>query len=345
MNLEKRIEAFSLLGDILRAGINESEQMQSGPLHSLINSQIFVNPWFTPGNVRMALGSIAQELTSENLIRWTSYYPELSNHTEKKTIGVIMAGNIPLVGFHDFLSVLISGNRIIAKTSSKDSELLKFITGIICNKYPGFLNDIIFTEGILTGFDAIIATGSGNSSRYFDYYFGKFQNIIRRNRNSVAIIDGTETDAELTNLGIDIFSYFGLGCRNVSKLFVPYDYDFDRLIAQWSDYENIVNHNKYANNYDHNKALFLVNRDKFLDKGFILLKENSGLSSPVSVLYYEKYENIENVLQHIDLMQENIQCIVGHNNVPFGEAQFPELWNYADGIDTIEFMLKLKTGV
>jgi hypothetical protein len=371
MTLNNRIEAFSCLGNILRTGINNLTHAESGEffsinnptvshyegdykklaivrddysvkLQSLINNQVTVNTWFTPENVKMSIGSIANELTEENLVKWISSYPLLKQTGKKKTIGVVMAGNIPLVGFHDFLSVIISGNRILSKTSSKDSELIKLISDILCDQYPELKNDIVFTEDRIDGFDAIIATGSGNSSRYFDFYFRKYPNIIRKNRNSLAIIDGTETDAELERLGVDIFSYFGLGCRNISKLYVPLNYDFDKMIKRWTRFGKIINHNKYANNYDHNKAVFLVNREKFLDKGFLLLKEESGLSSPVAVLHYEYYKNTHDIVEQIDLMRERIQCIIGHDYMAFGQAQAPPLWNYADGIDTIEFLIKLK---
>lgn len=280
MNLKQRIEAFSYLGSVLRGGLKEAETQENA------------NPWFTPANVIMSVEAIANELTEENLTVWTSAYPALNDNAAKKAIGVVMAGNIPLVGFHDFLSVLITGNRIIAKTSSKDSQLLKLIAQILCEKYPEFSDDILFTEDQIKGFDAIIATGSGNSSRYFEYYFGKYPNIIRKNRNSIAVITGNETNHELEMLGKDIFSYFGLGCRNVSKIFIPENYDFDILIKSWKPYEYVVNHNKYANNYDHNKAVYLVNREKFLDAGFVLLKEDTDISSPISVLYYEYYKKI-----------------------------------------------------
>ena len=196
---------------------------------SLIDKQQKVNPWFTPENVRTALKAIADELTEENLIKWTNAYPELKENINPLKAGVIMAGNIPLAGFHDFLSVLISGNNLIAKTSSKDSELIVQISEILCSINPGFRDKIEFTEGTLSNFDAVIATGSDNSSRYFDYYFGKYPNIIRKNRNSIAIIEGDETDDELEGLGTDIFSYFGLGCRNVSKIYLPKGFDISNF--------------------------------------------------------------------------------------------------------------------
>ena len=340
MNLDKRIKAFAGLGEALRKGLMGAEVSISVRLNDLISTQHFKNQWFTPDNVRMALEAIAASLTEENIIKWTSAYPDLDKNREPVTIGVIMAGNIPLVGFHDFLSVLITGNNIIAKTSSKDSELILFISEILCRINPEFRDKVSFTEGFLTGFDGIIATGSNNSSRYFEYYFGRYPNIIRKNRNSIAVIEGDETDSELQGLGTDIFSYFGLGCRNISKIFIPRGYDLSKLIINLEAHSQIVNHSKYANNYDFSKAIYLINRIAFLDTGYLLLKEDSGLSSPVAVLYYEYYESPEKVTEIIHKINGKIQCITGKKHIPPGRAQMPDLWDYADGIDTIDFMLK-----
>jgi hypothetical protein len=291
-------------------------------------------------NVKKAITAISDELTLENLKNWTGNYPMLNERTVPLRVGLIMAGNIPLVGFHDFLSVLISGNNLIAKTSSKDNELIRFISNMLCDINPLFSERIEFTEGTLQNFDIVIATGSDNSSRYFEYYFGKYPNIIRRNRNSIAIIEGDETAAELENLGTDIFSYFGLGCRNVSKIYCPEGYDLKKMCEHWNSFSEVIAHSKYANNYDFNKAVYVVNRESFHDTGYLLLKEDLRLSSPVSVLYYEYYESQDAVRQQTENLKEKIQCIVGRGNIPFGKAQSPHLWDYADGIDTIEFLLK-----
>jgi hypothetical protein len=346
MNLKERIESFTLLGEFLRNSLNVSQTTNEGNgrerslLDTLIDNQHKMNPWFTPDNVRRAIAAIAEELTEENLTIWTNSYPRLSEKTNPAKIGVIMAGNIPLVGFHDFLSVLITGNRIIAKTSSKDSDLITFIGNTLCSINQCFKDKIEFQEGILTGFDAIIATGSDNSSRYFEYYFGKYPHIIRKNRNSIAIIEGDESDDEIEALGSDIFSYFGLGCRNVSKVFLPKGYDFIKLTKNWDNFTGVNTNIKYANNYDFNKAVYLVNKEVFHDTGYLLLKEERKISSPVSVLYYEYYDSQDAVKQQTELLKEKIQCVIGRHGIPFGKAQSPHLWDYADGIDTIEFLLK-----
>jgi hypothetical protein len=348
MDLEERIKSFALLGEILRNSLNGGfmTKFETGPdlslLKTLIDNQYKHNPWFTPENVKRAITAIAEELTEDNLIKWTNAYPGLKEQKNPLRVGVLMAGNIPLVGFHDFLSVLITGNNLMVKTSSKDFELINYISNILCDIKPEFRKRIEFTEATLTNFDAIIATGNDNSSRYFDYYFGKYPNIIRKNRNSIAIIEGDETDDELEGLGTDVFSYFGLGCRNVSKIYVPAGYDPAALLTHWKNFSEVIGHSKYANNYDFNKAVYLVNKEAFHDSGFVLLKEETKISSPVSVLYYEYYESQYAVKQQAELLKEKIQCVIGKHNIPFGKAQWPHPWDYADGIDTIEFLLKKK---
>jgi hypothetical protein len=340
MNLEERIESFSDLGEILRNSIDGEGGSFGGLINDLINNQEKYNQWFTPANVRMAVKAIADELTLENLKTWTNSYPALNENIEPICVGVIMAGNIPLVGFHDFITVLISGNKIVAKTSSKDAELIVHLSNILCSVNPGFQNKIRFTDGILSDFNAVIATGSDNSSRYFEYYFGKYPHIIRKNRNSIAILDGNETDKELEDLGSDIFSYFGLGCRNVSKIYLPEGYDVHIMIKNWTKYSDVIMHSKYANNYDYNMAIYLVNKEKFLDTGYMLLKESTELSSPVSVLYYDFYNSEEKLAIQMNKIRDKVQCIAGKNYIPFGKLQFPKLWDYADNIDTLDFLLK-----
>jgi hypothetical protein len=342
MTLAERIESFSGLGQILRDYLDGKKGKYKDPLEKLVADQQFRNGWFTPGNVEMALKAIAGELTHDKLTKWTGKYPALGEQARPENIGVIMAGNIPLVGFHDFLSVLITGNRVIARTSSKDPDLIVFIGEMLGDINPSFRNCITFTTGLLKDFDAVIATGSNNTSRYFQYYFGRYPHIIRRNRNSIGIIEGNETGEELSGLGTDVFSYFGLGCRSISKIYVPESYDVKALAESWSVHGNLVEHNKYANNYDYSKAVFIVNKYDFIDTGFLLCRMEKSLASPVAVLHYEYYKSLANVCQETEGMKDKIQCIAGRGNTPFGKAQMPELWDYADGIDTIEFLLKKK---
>lgn len=342
MTLKERIKSFAELGLLLNESLQEEKGVYAMKMNQLIDRQQFINSWFTPDNVRFSLRSIASELNYENLARWTGAYPFSVNETNPVRVGLIFAGNIPLAGFHDFLSVLISGNYLISKTSSKDPDLIPFLGEILCSINPGFSKAIEFAEGTLTGFDAVIATGSNNSARYFEYYFGKYPHIIRKNRNSIAIIGGDESGPELENLGKDIFTYFGLGCRNISKIYIPEDYDLNFLTSKWESYSYCINHSKYANNYDFNKAVYLVNRQKFIDTGYMLLKEDTSLSSPVSVLNFEYYSSYEKLKRETELLNNRVQCIVSRENTPFGEAQLPHLWDYADGIDTLEFLLKIR---
>ena len=258
-----------------------------------------------------------------------------------------MAGNIPLVGFYDFLSVLITGNILIAKLSSGDNTLLKKIGEVIVAIDSDFQDKIYFVDK-LENFDAVIATGSNNSARYFNYYFGKYPHIIRKNRNSVAIINKNDTAKELNELGKDVFQYFGLGCRNVSKLYFPIDYPINQFFeAIFEDYQHVIQNNKYANNYDYNKAVYLLASHQLLDNDFLLLKEDKSLTSPVGVLNYEYYSDIKKLDKELNEMKEQLQCVVSSKNTPvdslaFGTTQAPQLNDYADGIDTVQFLIDLE---
>jgi hypothetical protein len=336
MDLKDRIAAFSELGKQL-SGLSSEERF------FLMDSASQKNSWFTNQSVQLALNGLQTFLNTEKLRQWTGEY-KLSR-AEPKVIGIAMAGNIPLVGFHDFLSVLIAGHSIKAKLSSQDSVLLPFITDKLLAIEPSFKENIEFAEQ-LKQVDAVIATGSDNTSRYFEYYFRKIPHIIRKNRSSCAVILGEESEAELTPLGKDVFAYFGLGCRNVSKIFVPHEYDFKTLLDSWEMYSEIINHHKYVNNYDYQKSILLVNGVPFLDNGFLLVTEHAALVSPISVLFYENYKDQDDLHQKINLQKEKIQCIVSakgwyEHSVPFGGAQYPELWDYADNVDTLKFLNEL----
>jgi hypothetical protein len=258
---------------------------------------------------------------------------------------LVLAGNIPLVGFHDFICVLLSGHKVQIKTSSNDQMLLPFLANYITSIEPALLNYIHFSEGKLIDFDAVIATGSNNTSRYFEYYFKDKPSIIRKNRNSVAVLNGSETKADFEALGEDIFRYFGLGCRNVSKIFVPKGYIFDAFFEGIFKYQDVIHYEKYANNYDYNKAVFLMSNFKLLDNEFLTIKEDTSYASPISSVFYEFYENLEEIKSKLENDSDQIQCVVSKNlidnSIPFGKTQKPELWDYADNVDTIAFLMKI----
>lgn len=353
MTLAERKTAFVELGKFLGQFSAENTTPKEGVQHNdlffdnfsnLIELSQSHNRWFTKDEVYFALQSWADALTIDNLDKWLSNYN--LDTVEPKTIGLILAGNIPLVGFHDLISVVITGHKALVKTSSNDQHLLPFLAKYLIAVEPRLENAVTFTEQKLEGFDAVIATGSNNTARYFEYYFKDKPSIIRKNRNSAAILTGNESKEELIGLGEDIFRYFGLGCRNVSKLFVPKDYDFTPFWEAIYEYRDIIHYEKYANNYDYNKAVFLMSNFKILDNGFLTIKEDSSYSSPISSVFYEFYENTDAIKQRIETDKELIQCIVSNidgidGKVAFGDTQKPQLWDYADGVDTIAFLSKI----
>lgn len=252
-----------------------------------------------------------------------------------------MAGNLPLVGFHDYLSILISGHQVLAKLSSDDAVMLPILHKMLSVFEPEMADRAIFTQGQLKGFDAIIATGSDNTARYFEYYFGKYPNIIRKNRSGIAILNGKESDKKLKRLSVDITAYFGLGCRSVSKLYVPRNYEFKRLFEILEENVHLSLHHKLFNNYEYNKAIYLVNSEKHFDIGFLLFKEDTAMSSPISVIYYEEYSDLKILKENLALRNNEIQCVIGDGDIPFGQSQHPNLNDYADGVDTIAFLKSL----
>ncbi|WP_438711909.1 acyl-CoA reductase [Aquimarina muelleri] len=352
MLLNDRVNAFSELGKFLSQFKTTGYEKVNSVLcnqdffeemSQKIDTAVHHNGWFTKENILFSLKQWGNALTKENLDNWLSSYSLTKN--KAKTIGTIMAGNIPLVGFHDFLSVLISGNKILVKQSSNDNQLLPFLSTYLIAIEPRFKDRISFTFDKLKSFDAIIATGSDNTSRYFEYYFSKVPNVIRKNRNSVAVLTGSETKEELQALGEDIFRYYGLGCRSVSKIMIPKNYKFDLFFEAMYDYHDIMNSAKYANNYDYNKAVYLMSNYKLFENGFLMLKEDESYASPIATLFYEKYESIDLLIKKIEKDKEKIQCIVGNSFlsgcIEFGQTQNPMLSDYADGIDIIEFLTKI----
>ncbi len=357
LNTHRKIDAFATLGTLL-AAVDQEDKIKDidNPallesvtrLMHLIDSVQQQNGWFTPHYVKHALKSLGESLQRKKLEKWVSMYStELDTFSTPKRVAVIMAGNVPAVGFHDFLSVLISGHRILAKLSSDDDKLLPAIADVLTAIEPAFEEQITFTTELLKDFDAVIATGSNNSSRYFEYYFGKYPHIIRKNRNGVALLTGMESQEELNGLADDVFLYYGMGCRNVARLFVPLDYDFNPLLEVLSTRKEVIDNSKYFNNYEYNKAIFLVNSVNHFDAGNILLTENSQYASPVSVLHYSYYQTPEILKNEIMVNSHQIQCVVTHldfplNKIDFGHTQSPELWDYADGVDTLEFLLSIQ---
>jgi len=335
-NKNRLITVFSELGTRLTA---PNEQ-----LSEVINSERHYNAWFTPESVLQAVTSIGKMLGPKQLTEWLDMYPTDQTCNAKK-IGLILAGNIPMVGFHDVLCVLASGHHALIKASSQDARLIKHVLQMLVDIDSSFAERYSFVER-LEKFDAVIATGSNNTSRYFDYYFGKVPNIIRKNRNSVSVLTGNETSKQLFALGHDIFDYYGLGCRNVSKLLVPEGYSFNFFFESIEPYQPIINHHKYNNNYGYNKSIYLVNSDKHFDNGFLLLKEDQRLTSPLAVLFYEYYKDLSSVQSLLQTDRDKIQCIVSSaplaietQIVDFGKSQQPALWDYADGIDTMAFLM------
>ena len=334
MNLKERIYLFSSLGNLIAD--NDNPKIITS-FHQIKTS----NPWFTDENISLSLSSVSKMLNEEALIDWTSKYDFKPTLNEKKVF-IIMAGNLPLVGFHDFLSVLISGNVAVVKLSSKDNILPRILIELmisIDSRISEFIN--IVDNIIDLNVDAVIATGSDNSSKYFDYYFKGFKSIIRKNRRSIAILDGSEAESQLESLADDVFSYFGLGCRSVSKVYIPVDYDLNKLFKSFFKYNPIINHIKYANNYDYNKTIYLMNKEKLLDNGFVIFKEDRSIQSPVATIFYEYYSSRDNLNNYIKSNRNLFQCIVSNKDIPFGQSQFPKLTDYADQKDTIEFLLSI----
>lgn len=352
LGLSQRINSFAQLGEFLTDYFKEQSlaktQSKDLPSHQELDAAIEkayrLNSWFIPENQEFALKAWAKTLNKQSLEAWTSKY-DLNTPQNPKTVAVVMAGNIPLVGFHDVLSVLISGHKALLKLSSNDTVLIPFLTKVLIAINPLWEGYITFSDGQLTAYDAVIATGSNNSARYFEHYFSGHPNIIRKNRNAVAVLSGDESEAQLANLGEDIFRYFGLGCRNVSKAYVPKDFDLDRIFKALYPWNHLLEIKKYENNYDYNKTVFLMSQFDFLENGFFMLKQDESFSSPIACLFYERYESVEALKEILSQKDDEIQCIVGTiegvNGLEFGQAQCPKLSDYADGVDTLEFLLKL----
>ena len=343
MNINERIEIISDIGEFLKNYLDEKYDNKKDDnlieFEKVIKKAQSNNSWFTDENIKINLTYWSKKLIKTNLNQWLSKYN--LKDTSRKNIAIIMAGNIPLVGFHDFICVFLAGHNSIIKLSSNDKYLIPFLLNLV--KFPS--DRVVYLDGMLKDYDAVIATGSDNTSRYFEYYFKNKQSIIRKNRNSIAILDGNETDEDLKSLSHDILTYFGLGCRSVSKLYVPKDYNFDSFFNSIFGYKDLINNHKYANNYDYNKAIYLMSEYKFLDNGFFMIKEGNEMHSPISTINYEYYDNISHLSEKIKQQAENIQCVVSNikfeGRIDFGETQNPYLNQYADNIDVMNFLLTI----
>lgn len=351
MDLSVKITHFDQLGKILKAvsedqswsdyniGITENEWNQ---LKESISYAKIKNGWFEERFVKMALSNWGTLLQRNQLEKWLSKY-DLTNQTNKN-VAIIAAGNIPMVAFHDILAVIVTGNVAHVKLSSDDDVLIPAVMNVLFHLDEAFKDQVHFYDETerLKNFDAVIATGNNNSARYFEHYFGKYPNIIRKNRTSVALITGEETKDDLKLLGEDLFTYFGLGCRNVSHILMPEKYDIDQIFGAIVDYGEIIHNKKYGNNYDYHKAIFLMNSDDLLENGFVMFRQTEELFAPLSTINYQRYKTKEEALSYIENHKNDIQVVVGRDNAPFGVAQQPGLSDYADGIDTVEFLVGLK---
>ena len=347
MNINDRIDIISEIGKFLKNYLDKKYDNKKDS--KLIDFEIVIkqaqlsNPWFTDKNIKVNLTYWSEKLSKPSLNQWIDLYN--FKDSKRRNIAIIMAGNIPLVGFHDFLCVFLSGNNSIIKLSSNDKHILPFLTNLIISKNNKLSERVTYLDGMLKNYEAVIATGSDNTSRYFEYYFKNKQSIIRKNRNSIAILDGNETDNDLKSLSHDILTYFGLGCRNVSKLYVPKNYNFDSFFNSIFDYKDLINNHKYANNYDYNKAIYLMSEYKFLDNGFFMIKQGTEMYSPISTINYEYYHNTTLLKKSIKQKEDNIQCVVSNiefkGKIDFGQTQNPSLNQYADNIDVIEFLLTI----
>jgi len=357
--LEKKtlIEVLALTGTYLQQHANQKRSDSKAlkvlnntffeEFEDVIKTEHSSNAWFTEDNVRLALSGISYALRKEKLEKWLKKYPgipiEVSN---AKTIGVVMAGNIPMVGFHDLVSVLVSGHKLLGRLSTKDERLMKLFTRLLVHIEPDIEPRIEFSDEYLNKTDAIIATGSNNTGRYFEYYFKNIPHIIRKNRNGIAVLTGDETENDLQKLGADIFNYFGLGCRNVTKLYLPDGFPPEKIMKTFDSFSQLAEHHKYGNNLNYNRTLYLMNNEKFFDNGAVILKESMDIASPVGVVNFEKYADLNKLNNQLSALKEQIQCIVSidkriEGSIKPGESQMPEMWDYADGIDTLIFLKEI----
>lgn len=332
MNIEQRARVIVELG--------KKMGQDSAELQDVFRLAKHKNGWFSEQSSQTAFKNWSSALSEEKVNQWISGYLELEQKIDQKRIGLIMAGNIPIVGLHDLITVLIAGHKAVVKLSSDDTVLMKKVIDLLKSISSDLAAQIEVVDR-LKNIDAVIATGSNNSARYFEAYFGKYPNIIRHNRTSVAVLNGNETSVELRKLGKDIFTYYGLGCRNVTKLYVPENYDFSLFYESIIEYASVLDNIKYVHNYDYHKTLYLLNSEVMLDNEFLLIRQDTKLNSPIGVLHYEYVTKEEERLVSELKESANVQCVVHNTAIQFGETQAPALWDYADRVDTLRFLLNL----
>lgn len=340
MLLSQRLDALAALGHHLLTANDEY-------LKAIMHRTHYNNSWFTIENQEQAIEAIARQfLDRSKLEAWLKPYFFSEETIQPQTVGLVMAGNLPLVGFHDWLCVFAAGHKAAIKLSDKDQYLLPYLFKLLTRFDPAFENYVQIVER-LKNFDAVIATGSNNSARYFDAYFGKYPNIIRRNRNAVAVLTGKESPQELLELGKDVFQFFGMGCRSVAKLYVPRGYVFEPLLEALHEYRAVILHDKYQHNFEYNMAIFMLNRVPYMANGCVILLENDNIQSQIACLNYAYYDDLNTVKDELTTRSNEIQCVVGNaslpgfDTIPFGQAQQPTLSDYADGVDTMQFLLGL----
>lgn len=338
--------ACNVLGDLaegLQAVLDGRPGDHWSALHDAVTAAEHGNGWFTAENVRFALEVWRDALTPASISSWLEAMPAVQGDGVPRNVGIITAGNIPLVGLHDLICGVVSGHRIQLKPSRDDAGLTQALLHGWSAASPGIAEQVTLAKRVLKGYDAVIATGSRNSGRYFRHYFGQGPHIIRGQRTSVAVLDGSETAEQMKALAGDIFRYFGLGCRNVTQVFMPIDFDLDRLFAAFVDWGHLADHHRYHNNYTYHKALWLMEAVDLMENGFVLLKEDPAWVSPVGALHYQRYADLAEVEARLEQGRQEIQCRVGRGGLPFGAAQHPGLDDYADGVDTMAFLLGLGT--
>lgn len=346
LEVTDRVNSFSKLGEWLGKELDAVKEGKENSLEEILRKTHDQNNWFTRESVLRSLRALNSWLQKDKLDDWVSYY-HIGNPANQKVVAIIMAGNIPLVNFHDLLGVLISGNKVLVKLSKQDSVLLPFLMEKLVAIETQWSGQITFTEEKLIDFDAVIATGSNNTSRYFEHYFGKYPHIIRKNRSSIGIIEPDMPKDDLRSFYNDIFDYYGLGCRNISFLMLPEKFEWDEFHNAWEGLENPLAHHKYKNNYDYYKSFYLVNKQPFIDLGMVMLTEGDQLSTSISVISYAYYKNEEEITNFIMQRQDEIQCVVSKKNygnfatIQPGQSQYPGLMDYPDNVDIIQFLLAL----